>query len=148
MAAGFTVTDDKGDVPAAAEFLMTNDCRVGSASTVVNLKRRDGRQSGSKDKQDTNLTTSQKGRKEVQVVQRCEMRWQSRARIMIRELQENFHPLLQTVHVTNVCGCKSVRGATRRPRTRGTVIGSSALRVCVEFAPSGNGIFSSRSICI
>jgi len=28
------VTDDKGDVPAAAEFLMTNDCRVGSVSTV------------------------------------------------------------------------------------------------------------------
>jgi len=29
------VTDDKGDVLAAAEFLMTNDCRVGSVSTVV-----------------------------------------------------------------------------------------------------------------
>ena len=31
------MTDDKSDVPAAAEFLMTNDCRVGNVSTVYVL---------------------------------------------------------------------------------------------------------------
>jgi len=36
MAAGFTVTDDKGDVPAAAEFLMTNELMT--AGLVVSVQ--------------------------------------------------------------------------------------------------------------
>jgi hypothetical protein len=33
------MTDDKSDTPAVAEFVMTDDCQVGHAHTVIKLTK-------------------------------------------------------------------------------------------------------------
>jgi len=63
---------------------------------------------------------------------------------MMRELQESFHLLLQTVRVTNVCGCMQISKKSHS-KTEGqelTVLGLSAL----GFTPGGIGIFSSGDV--
>ena len=39
-AAGFMVTNDKSDVPATAEFLMTNDCWVDVSRVMINNRQK------------------------------------------------------------------------------------------------------------